>query len=152
MTQPCKNDAHWFNKSRYKHWVDEHVRFSDLDALGHVNNNSFGEYFENARAALFEIITPEWPWRKEIFVLARSSIDFRHELHLPAHVQIGSCITKIGRTSIGVVNALFHEDTGIAYCENVSVLIEQKTRKPVELSEDLRATLQPFLDGALETA
>ena len=147
------DDGHRFNKNRYKHWIDEHVRFSDLDALGHVNNNSIGEYFENARAALFAILTPNWPWRPEIFVLAHSRIDFRHELRLPAHMRIGSCITTIGRTSVGIVNALFHADgRGLAYCENVSVLIDREKRTPVELPPDLRDVLLQFRDGTLEKA
>jgi acyl-CoA thioester hydrolase len=143
-----KDDQHRFNKLRYRHWVEENVRFSDLDALGHVNNNAIGEYFENARAALFSIITPGWPWCDEIFVLAQSSIDFRHELHLPAHLRIGSCITEIGRTSMKVANALFHEENGLAYCENVSVLIRRSTRKPVALPEALREMLKNFMDNA----
>lgn len=139
-------DQHRFDTKRYKHWIEEHVRFSDLDALGHVNNNAIGEYFENARADLFGIITPGWPWCDEIFVLAQSAIDFRHELHLPAHLRIGSCVTHIGRTSMHVVNALFCEGQGLAYCENVSVLIRRTTRQPVELPAALKETLKNFLD------
>ncbi len=148
------DDTHRFDKARYKHWIDEHVRFSDLDALGHVNNNSIGEYFENARAALFAILTPNWPWRPEIFVLAHSRIDFRHELRLPAHMRIGSCITTIGRTSVGIVNALFHADgRGLAYCENVSVLIDrEEKRAPVDFRRTCATFSLQFRDSTLENA
>ncbi len=142
-------DSQRFNQKRYKHWINDHVRFSDLDPLGHVNNNAVGEYFENARAALFAIITPEWPYRNQIFVLANSSIDFRHELHLPAQLRIGTCVTHIGRTSMKLANALYHDDQGIAYCENVSVLIDKDTRKATELPAELRETLKSYLDGTL---
>lgn len=141
-----RKDDHRFNKVRYKHWLEENVRFSDLDALGHVNNNAIGEYFENARAALFAVITPGWPWCDEIFVLAQSGIDFRQELHLPAHLSIGSCITRIGRTSMNVANALFCEGRGLAYCESVSVLIKRSTRTPTPLPEVLRDTLKYYMD------
>ena len=142
-------DQHRFNRARYRHWQEDQVRFSDLDPLGHVNNNAIGTYFENARASLFAIVTPNWPWRDCIFVLAHSAIDFRQELHLPAKLQIGSCITGLGRTSMKLANAVFHEDRGIAYCENVSVLINQTTRQPVELDAELRTRLNQFLDGLL---
>lgn len=141
------DDVTRFNQARYRHWITDHVRFSDLDPLGHVNNNAIGEYFENARAALFAIITPEWPWRNQIFVLARSAIDFRAELHLPAALRIGTCVTGFGQTSMTLANALFHEDRGIAYCENVSVLIDQTTRRPIALDAELRARLQNYFDG-----
>ncbi len=143
------DDQQRFNQKRYRHWIDDRVRFSDLDPLGHVNNNAIGTYFENARATLFALVTPNWPARKQLFVLARSTIDFRRELHMPASLRIGSCITELGRTSMKMANAVFHDDVGIAYCENVSVLIDQTTRKPAELPADLRQALTAYLDGTL---
>ena len=142
-------NADHFNRLRYSHWIKDHVRFSDLDPLGHVNNNAIGTYFENARAALFAILTPSWPYGNNIFVLARSAIDFRHELHYPAQLMVGSCVLKIGTTSMVLANALFNEDTGngIAFCESVSVLIDKDSRKPVPLPPELRAKLEQFRDG-----
>ena len=37
----------------YPYWIDESVRFADLDPLGHVNNAAISTYFESARVALF---------------------------------------------------------------------------------------------------
>jgi acyl-CoA thioester hydrolase len=139
------DDGQRFDQRRYKHWIEDHVRFSDLDPLGHVNNNAIGEYFENARAALFIDVTPNWPHRDHIFILAHSAIDFRHELHMPAQLRIGSCITSLGRTSMKLSNALFRGDHGVAYCENVSVLIDRTTRKPVPISDELRQVLTKYI-------
>ena len=128
------DDARRFDVKRYKHWAKDYVRFNqNLDALGHTNNNAIGEYFENARAILFTEVTPDWPHRAQIFVLARIAIDYRHELHMPAELRIGTCVTGFGRTSMLMASALFHGDIGIAYAETVSVLIEEKSRKPVEI-------------------
>jgi acyl-CoA thioester hydrolase len=141
------SDAQRFNQARYKHWAKDYVRFSDLDPLGHTNNNAIGEYFENARAALFMEVTPSWPRRDTIFVLARISIDYRHELHLPADLRIGACVTGFGRTSMRMASAVFHGDIGIAYAETVSVLIEEKSRKPAEIPADLRALLARYAEA-----
>ncbi|MGE3623953.1 MAG: acyl-CoA thioesterase [Bdellovibrionales bacterium] len=138
------DDTLRFDITRYRHWVEDHVRFSDLDPLGHTNNNAIGEYFENARAALFVEVTPSWPRREQIFVLARITIDYRHELHMPAALRIGTCVTGFGHTSMRMASAVFHGKTGIAYAETVSVLIEEKTRKPVEIPQDLRAVLMKY--------
>jgi acyl-CoA thioester hydrolase len=138
------DDTQRFDKRRYKHWIDDHVRFSDLDPLGHVNNNAIGQYFENARAALFAKITPNWPHRDQVFLLARSAIDFRRELHMPAQLRVGSGVMSVGRTSMTLANALFRGDDGIAYCESVSVLIDQKTRKPIPVPDDLRKTVMEY--------
>jgi len=138
------DDAKIFDKKRYKHWVDDHVRFSDLDALGHTNNNAIGQFFENARAVLFMEVTPQWPYRDQIFVLARIAIDYRHELHMPAQVRVGTSVTGFGRTSMRMASALFHGEIGIAYAETVSVLIEEHSRQPVEIPADLRKILAAY--------
>jgi acyl-CoA thioester hydrolase len=139
------DDSQRFDQSRYKHWIEDAVRFSDLDPLGHVNNNAIGQYFENARAALFIDVTPGWPQCDKLFILARSAIDFRHELHMPAQLRIGSCITAIGRTSMQLSNALFRGNDGLAYCENVSVLIDRTTRKPIPIDDGLRKILAKYM-------
>ena len=143
------DDALYFDPQRYKHWITDAVRFSDLDPLGHVNNNAIGEYFENARASFFGQVTPAWPRGAQFFVLGRNAIDFRRELHRPARLKIGSGLLKLGRTSITTANALFRvEDqgeTGIAYCESISVWIDHATRQPVPLPDALRQTLTEYL-------
>jgi acyl-CoA thioester hydrolase len=139
-------DTHRFDTNRYKHWSKDYVRFSDLDPLGHTNNNAIGEYFENARAALFVEVTPSWPRGNQIFVLARISIDYRHELHLPADLRIGTCVTGFGRTSMRMASAVFHDKIGIAYAETVSVLIDETSREPVEIPADLRQILSKYAE------
>lgn len=67
---------------------------------------------------------------------------------MPARLRIGTCVTKIGNTSMHVANALFHGETPIAYSESTSVLIDGKTREPVRLSDDLRAIIEPYKAGA----
>ena len=136
-----------FNTERYPLWTNDHVRFCDLDALGHVNNNAMGMYFENARAKLLSLITPGWPWGETLFVLVHTCITFRSELHMPARLRIGTCVTKVGNTSMHVANALFHGETPVAYSESTSVLIDGKTRAPVRLSEALRAIIEPYRAG-----
>jgi acyl-CoA thioester hydrolase len=138
------DDAQRFNQNRYKHWITDQVRFSDLDPLGHVNNNAIGTYFENARADLYREITPLWPRGDQFFVLARTAIDFRRELHLPAQLRIGTGVVSVGRTSMLLINALFRGDEGLAYCESVSVFIDSITRKPTEIPQDLREVLQKY--------
>lgn len=144
------DEALIFKTSRYPLWTNDHVRFCDLDALGHVNNNAMGTYFENARAKLLNLITPGWPWGEAIFVLVHTCITFRHELHMPARLRIGTCVLKTGTTSMKVANALFHGDTPIAYSESTSVLIDSQTRAPMQITDELRKIIAPYKEDAAQ--
>ena len=41
-------------RTSYKKWSKEILRYSDLDPVGHVNNNAYGQLVENARTLLFD--------------------------------------------------------------------------------------------------
>jgi len=142
------DDTQRFDVTRYGHWIDDHVRFCDLDPLGHVNNNAIGQYFENARASFFTEVTPGWPHGDVIFVLGRTAIDFRRELHMPAALRIGTGVLKIGRTSLTLTNVVFNKKgmamEGVAYGESVSVLIDKRTRSPIDIPSALRSILERY--------
>src|SRR4051794_41412755 len=59
----------------------EHVRFRDLDAMGHINNAVFATYIEQARveylASLNVLDRPVYDQGAESMILARLEIDFR---------------------------------------------------------------------------
>lgn len=46
-------------KGKFVHSMELPVRWRDMDAFGHVNNSVFFSYFESARIAWWESITPE---------------------------------------------------------------------------------------------
>jgi len=143
------DDSQRFNRERYKFWLSEHVRFSDLDMLGHVNNNSVGQYFEDAFTSFYIKLVPTWPREKRIFIMASYTIDFRRELHRGDQLEVGCCVSKIGNTSMKIASAIFHDGAGVAYCENTSVLIDRETRTPTPISDGVRTLLAPFMDGSL---
>jgi acyl-CoA thioester hydrolase len=125
----------------YRFWTGEHVRFADLDPLGHANNNAIGAFFEAARVDLFARAGNPVSGGPLGVVLARITIDFRAELHYGDPVRIGTRVARFGRTSIGVQAGLFRGDLCAATSEGVCVLIDMGTRRPVPVPEALRARL-----------
>lgn len=143
------DDSQRFKRERYKFWLSEHVRFSDLDMLGHVNNNSVGQYFEDAFTSFYIKLVPTWPREKRIFIMASYTIDFRKELHRGDQLEVGCCVASIGNTSMKIASAIFCKGHGVAYCENTSVLIDRETRTPIQIPDDVRALLKPYLDDRI---
>jgi acyl-CoA thioester hydrolase len=127
--------------SDYTYWIDEHVRFSDLDPLGHANNAAISGYFESARVALFHDAGNSPVSGPRSVVIARLAIDFRAELRYPAKIRIGTRVTRFGRSSLTLAGAVFQGDTCVATCEVVCVIIDLGSRRSVEIDPDLRAKL-----------
>ena len=125
----------------YRFWIDERVRFADLDALGHVNNNAIGVYFESGRVALMETcggFRPESAWT---VVLARCVMEFKAELLYPGTARVGVRVLRLGNSSVTLGSAIFSGDTCIATQEGVCVIVDPATHRPTPLPPELRAAL-----------
>lgn len=127
--------------AQYRFWQEDHVRFGDLDVIGHVNSLAMGSYFENARVALLRQVFPDWPNGEHLFVLVQTRYDYFYELYYPAHLRIGTRLISFGKSSMRLGAALYHGQELVAQCTTVSAFINTQTRKPAIVPEALRQTI-----------
>jgi len=137
-------DAAILSPDHYRFWIEDRVRFADLDALGHCNSAVYSTYFESARVALLELVGHPVIGRATSFAIVRQVIDYRRELAMDARLRIGTRVTKLGRTSVGLVNAVFEGEACAATAEILGVVLSMATRRPVELPADLRERLSAY--------
>jgi acyl-CoA thioester hydrolase len=133
----------------YPHRVKEIIRYADLDPQGHVNNVTFGTYFETGRVAM--IRTPDLGIgiADATFVLVRMEIDFLRELRWPGEVTVGTAIARFGRTSFIATQAVFDGETCAAAGRATMVMMDTTTRRPRPLNDVAMARLSPWkLRGA----
>jgi acyl-CoA thioester hydrolase len=75
-------------------------------------------------------------------VMARLEVDFRQELRWPNTLEIGSGIVAIGRTSYTFTQAIFCGEACAATCRATVVLIDDATRRPRPLPDDMLVRLR----------
>jgi acyl-CoA thioester hydrolase len=132
----------------YRH--SDNVRFADLDPNQHVNNAVYATYFETGRVTLvkdgsFGLMPAGFGW-----ILVRLDIHFRAELRWPGTVEMGLGVAKFGRTSVTFDQVVFSEDRCIASAQAVTVLIDERTRKPTPLTAEIIANFQRWLRRAMD--
>lgn len=132
-------------RSTFAHWACEHVRFSDTDMLGHVNNGALTTYCETGRTQCVLRYLMQDGIEGKVFVMARLEIDFRQELHWPAQVDIGTGILTIGRSSFQVGQGLFVADACVASAISTLVVIDSAARRPLPIDDALRARMSELL-------
>lgn len=133
------------NRTFYKFWTPEAVRFSDLDALGHVNNNAYGIYFETGRIAfMIRSGVRTDPGDPAVFV-AHLEIDYLKELHFPNQLEIGVGVLALGNSSVRLGAALFCGETCHAVSQAVMVRIDKVTRCSTSLTAEDREKLAPYM-------
>ncbi len=129
----------------YPYRQTDNVRYGDLDPNQHVNNATYSTYFETGRVSLirnpqFGLMPPGLSW-----VLAHLAIDFKAEVHWPGTVEFGLAISRIGRTSVTYDQVVFYKGQCAASANSITVLLDERTRKPTPLPDDIIAKLQPWM-------
>jgi acyl-CoA thioester hydrolase len=132
--------------------LTDNVRFADLDPNQHVNNAVYATYFETGRVSLMKdhsygLIPPGLTW-----IMVRLDMHFRAELRWPGTIEMGLGVSKFGRTSVTFDQVVFSQGICVASAQSVSVLIDEKTRKPAALTEAITAKFQPWLRKGMKPA
>ncbi|HEY9547413.1 MAG TPA: thioesterase family protein [Solimonas sp.] len=132
----------------YRYWVDERVRFNDLDLLGHVNNIAYVVYVETGRASFLRSIGMfELDDRRQT-VIARFEIDYRREVAYPADLRVGVRVLAIGNSSFQIGVGIFSGETCVATARNAIVRWDRERHAAVALDDGERVALSAYLvDG-----
>ncbi|EKV32624.1 hypothetical protein C882_2703 [Caenispirillum salinarum AK4] len=143
------------DRSAYRHWTTEKIRFNDLDALGHLNNCAFAVFCESARVeVLSQARGQKLGGGGDIdWVIVNLNIDFRAQGHYPGTCEVGSRVVRIGTKSVTLGNGLFVGDTCIATATATVVLSDLKAGKALPLPDDIRAFMESLMspDNATTT-
>jgi len=130
--------------------LTDNVRFADLDPNQHVNNAVYASYFETGRVTLMKDRSYGLMPEGLAWIMVRLDIHFRAELRWPGVIEMGLGVTKFGRTSVTFDQVVFSEGKCVASAQAVTVLIDEKTRKPTPLTEDIVRSFQPWLRRGVE--
>lgn len=124
--------------------VPVHRRFSDLDPLGHVNNVVFHDYLQEARVGLLRDLDFV---RGEDFsqVVVRQEITHRKPLlYAPEPVIVEIWVDRIGNSSYALGYRILDEVGDLAAdASTVMAVVDPSSGRPVRMSDELRARLQP---------
>lgn len=124
------------------------MRWSDMDALGHVHNARLLEYYEAARVALVaDLVRLDRPAGIGL-VVGRHEIDYRLPLVFrPEPVAVDLWVERIGNTSFTVGYTLCEPDGSVVYgrAKTVIVAIDMATGAPAPLPPQVREALADYL-------
>ena len=127
------------------HRTEIQMRFSDTDALGHLNNGSYAIYAETARLALLGELGASF----RSLILAHLSIDFRRQVMFGERVEVETVVTKLGTTSITLEQVVRANGEAAAEVRSVVVLFDYASQRPRPLPADARAQLAPYLAASV---
>ncbi len=122
--------------------TDIEVRFSDLDAYGHVNNAVFFTFLETARTKLLLNSFPEFQSTGLLFLVARAECDYKSPIELSDRVVVLMRLARIGNSSFDIDYTLHNGDgTIFAKAKTVMVCYDRQLGKTVRVPERFKRAL-----------
>jgi len=124
-----------------------HVRFSDVDVYGHVNNVKYFEFFQESRISLIAELTADLPEGREArMVVAQTDVDYKIPiLFRPEPYDCWSWVIRLGTTSMTIESEITDGDTVLSRAKVVVVWFDPGAQRPVAPSPALRAVLERAL-------
>ena len=121
-----------------------HVRFSDVDVYGHVNNVTYFEYFMEARirhtARLWRDLPDDTP--APAFVVAQADVDYRTPMVFRAEpYDCVSAIAEVGTSSFRIDSEIREADTVFARSRVTLVFVDPATGRAAPPIPAYRAAL-----------
>lgn len=115
-----------------------HVRFSDVDIYGHVNNVKYFEYFQEARIQLMVSQAGELGEGYHL-VVAQTDVDYRRPiLFRPEPYDCRTWVSRIGRTSVVFESVVRDGDDVLARARVVGVCMDNATGRPAPVPDAYR--------------
>jgi acyl-CoA thioester hydrolase len=104
--------------------IEVTLRWSDLDAMGHVNNVVYFRLMEEARVQWFEELGFPVQNGKNSPILAHASCNFVRAMSHPAVAVVKQTVTRLGRSSVEMDLAVERKDEpGLAYATGRTVMV-----------------------------
>ncbi|KQW49385.1 thioesterase [Nocardioides sp. Root1257] len=105
-----------------------HVRFSDVDVYGHVNNVKYFEYFQEARISG---IARMWEGLDQVtIVVAQTDVDYRVPiLFRPEPYDAWSWVSRVGQRSATIESVICDGDSVLSRARVTIVFFDQQTQR-----------------------
>ena len=128
---------------------DVALRWSDLDAYGHVNNARFLTLYEEARVAMFFVGARAHGLGsfEEGIVIARHEIDYLRPVNYGEPVRVEMWISQLRAAAFTVSYELFDDGALASRARSVCVPYNLEQGFPRRLSDAERDFLKPYVVG-----
>lgn len=129
----------------YKHTLLIPTRWADNDVYGHVNNSVYYFYFDTVvNRYLVDHGVLEIGKSETIGLVVETGCSYFAPISFPDNVIAALRVSRLGNSSVKYEIGLFREgeETAAAQGHFVHVYVNEETRRPVSLTDDLRACLK----------
>ncbi len=122
--------------------TEEHLRFADVDANGHINNGAFLQLLENARVSYMRSIVRSGLPRFRV-VVGRLEIDFKRQMFYPGRATACARLLEVHQRKCVIGHGLFDgQGNCTAVLKAIMVSLNEQTHRSVAFDPVVYAALE----------
>ena len=125
-------------------------RWRDMDAIGHINNETILSYFEDVRVRYLSSLSIDINSQSESnsVILASMKIDYYRQVSYPDIFDVGCRIIRIGTKSFDLLSSIFLKDSDKTLVSGLFTIVcfdyvEQKT---IVVPDIIKNQLNPLVN------
>ncbi len=123
------------------------IRFNDIDAMGHINNNIYFSFFDLGKTDYFDNIKPTAvSWTDGLIVVAHIEVDFFSPVYYKEKIAVDSKIVKLGDKSGVFLQQIRNVKSGEVKCRCKSVFVtyNASTQSSMPIPDDWREAVSKY--------
>ena len=132
----------------FKRTTKVQLRFNDIDALGHVNNSIYFQFFDLAKTEYFASleVDADINWCRPAIVIANVNCSFLVPTVFQEPVEVLTQCAHLGNKSLTLLQHLINSDTRElkATCATVMVNLDPETNQPSPLPKVWRDAIVAY--------
>jgi len=120
-------------------------RFTDTDALGHINNTKVPVWFEGAREPIFKLFVPDLDIKNWQLIIAKIEVSYHGQLFYGQEVEIRTYISRIGGASFDVYQEIWQHGEKCVSGTAAMVNFDYKTQSSKKISDEIKEQLSKHI-------
>jgi len=137
----------------FRHRTPIQIRFNDLDAYQHVNNNVYFSFYDLGKENYFAtVLCPDFRLQSVVPLLASIHADFIEPIHYEDRIVIETRVSRLGNKSFTLQQRAVNQETQRVVCqaETVMVCVDLKQGNSVEIPPHYRRAIEQYESGTAE--
>lgn len=131
----------------FRHRTPIQIRFNDLDAYRHVNNNVYFSFYDLGKESYFaDVLHSEFSVQRVVPIVASISADFIEPIFYGDEIVIETRVSHLGTKSFTLQQRAVNEKNGRVVCQaqTVMVCVNVQTQQTSEIPEEYRASIEAY--------
>lgn len=130
--------------------IDIQIRFNDLDAYRHVNNNSYFSYYDLGKDEYFrEVFPPGFRMQTVVPIIANIKADFLQPIFYGDKIVMETRCSRLGNKSFNLQQRAVNVSTRQVVCESETVMVffDITTQKSAPIPPQYRQNIIAYERG-----